>query len=647
MREEREAEAGLNPQQLEAVLADQGPVIIVAGPGSGKTRVLTHRIRHLVETRGVRGDQILAITFTNRAAGEMSTRTTEMLGGSGRGVRTGTFHRLCGNLLRTYPGAAGLKDEFTVYDRDDQEQMVKRAAEIAQIRQAGLQPRDLLDTISFAKAHVLDAEGLAKRLKTYRGAKRDTIIELVDAYAVYEPQMNLCGAIDLDDMIAKTVVMLEGRPAIRAACQRRFRHIMIDEFQDTNEAQYRLARALAGEEGNLCVVGDPDQAIYGWRHADIGNILNFRRDFPNARQVELNDNYRSTQAIVESARAMIEHNRERIEHPLRAVGPQGGSVIALTGSDERDEAEQVIRWLQETTADTGLSMGECAVMYRTHRQARAIEEQCVREGVAYRVIGGPRFYDRAEIRDCLAYLKLIHNPGDDVAFTRAVTTPRRGVGATSLERMSQWAAEQRATMMQSASAAVDEMAFGATGPRLPKRTQSALRVFTALMSAMESAARSRTLTDLLETVLEESGLGQHIRQDRDGPARWDNVEELKEACAQYEDGGAAMEGALAQWLAEIATVTQADTDTTNTLTLTTLHQSKGTEFTCVAITGLEHGTLPLWRSDDTEEERRLCYVGMTRAKRHLAVTWACQRNGRDSMPSQFLDEMANLWWADG
>ena len=361
----------------------------------------------------------------------------------GRAVRAGTFHRFCGRLLRNSPETAGLPGGFTIYDRDDQKMMARRVADLTGLRDRGSGEGALIRAISWAKANLIGPESFDRSLLDYRGSDADQMALMAEPYELYEEQMRLCGAIDLDDMIVKTVRMLERSESLLRACRARYRHVMVDEFQDTNHAQYRLAGLLAGPRGNLCVVGDPDQSIYGWRHADIRNILNFRRDYPGATEIKLGVNYRSTGNIVGCAGAMIRHNRARIDNPLSAPGDRGEPIVGLTCDDERQEADAVIRWLEQTAQEREQSWNECAVMYRTHRNGRHFEEECVRQQLPYRVVGGPLFYDRAEIRDCLAYLRLVHNPGDDVALQRIINRPTRGIGATTVERLTAWASRER------------------------------------------------------------------------------------------------------------------------------------------------------------------------------------------------------------
>ena len=616
----------------------------MAGPGSGKTRVLTQRIGRLIRQQGERPDSIVAITFTNRAAREMTGRLEELLGAEGRAVRAGTFHRFCGALLRNNAEAAGLKQGFSIYDREDQKIVARRVADITGLREQGSGDMGLLKAISYAKANLVRPDGLDRAIEDYTGEDADEMQLMAEPYALYEEQLHLCGAIDLDDMIVKTVQMLEASGSLLRASRRRFRHILVDEFQDTNHAQYRLATLLAGREGNLCVVGDPDQSIYGWRHADIRNILDFRTDHPNATEVHLGTNYRSTEAIVQGAQAMIRHNRNRIDNPLRGNGSRGEQIEGITGDSDRHEAEQVIAWAERMRQELNQPWNECAVMYRTHRNGRAFEEECVRTATPYRVVGGPRFYDRAEIRDCLAYLRLIHNPGDDVAFQRIINQPRRSIGAATVERLAAWAYRERQTMRQAADQLGGGLLGSPGGPTLGARAEGAVRRFATMMDDLDAASRAETLPGLFDAMLEQSGLERAIRNEEDGPDRWDNVMELRAVCAERDDGQNAANGALERFLEDVALVSQSNEPEADALTLISLHQAKGLEFEIVALTGLEEGTLPFWRNNDTEEERRLCYVGMTRAKRRLAVSWSLRKGPREMSPSRFQDEMENVYW---
>ncbi len=636
--------SGLNPDQMEAVTAPDGPMLIVAGPGSGKTRVLTHRIAHLITNRDVRPHHIIAMTFTNRAAGEMQDRISRMIPGRTTGVMAGTFHRFCGNLLRNRATLADRRPDFTIYDRDDQRVVAQRALELTGIPRETGQRDDLIWAMGYAKANLLDPEQLELHLHEglYHGDRTEIMWAMCEPYEAYERMMHAYNAIDFDDMIWKTVQLLEDSPATRRAAESRHRHILVDEFQDTSPAQYRLATLLAGQRANLCVVGDPDQSIYGWRHADIRNILNFREDYPDAVQINLGRNYRSTETIVRAAGEMIRHNTSRIDNPLSSERPPGPPVQVITAEDELDEAEQVMDWLQSLTTDEGIPWQECAVMYRTHRQSRTIEEQCVLRGIPYRVVGGPRFYDREEIRDALAYLRLTSNTGDAVAFQRIVNKPARGIGAKTVANIASWAEQNGATSMQAVAASRGDH-LGAA-PKFSKRAGQAIENFGQIMDALNADSRNRNLVDLFDSMIQRTGLEQLAKNHERGQERWDNLQELREVCRARSTDQPAAAGDLAAMLQDIITLSQPGDEDQGPLTLTSLHQAKGLEFEAVALTGMNHAILPLLRSEDTEEERRLCYVGITRAKTWLTLSWALTRYGREYYPSQFLDEIPDLTW---
>ena len=635
----------LNPEQLEAVLAPDRPILIVAGPGSGKTRVLAHRIAHLITERDVRPQHVVAMTFTNRAAAELQERISQMAPGSSRGVTAGTFHRYCGQLLHNRTALAGRKPDFTIYDRDDQKIVAQRALEITRIPRDRASPEDLLWTIGYAKAHLLDPKDLERHVEQeYAGEYAGLMLELIDAYQAYEDQMISYNAIDFDDMIGKAVDLLENNPATRRAVQSRHRHILVDEFQDTSLAQYRLTRALAGEQANLCVVGDPDQSIYGWRHADIRNILSFRDDFPQAIQVNLGRNYRSTKTIVAAAAELIRRNSERIDNPLSSERCEGPPITVLEPDDEAAEAHEVVEQLSQYSKEAGFGWQECAVLYRTHRQSRATEEECVSRGIPYRVVGGMRFYDREEIRDALGYLRLISNPGDAVAFQRVVNKPSRGVGAKTVATLAEWAERNGATAMQSVAAARG-LHLG-DAPKVNSRTAArGLERFGAIMDHLDDVSRRQSLVELFDEMVEVTELEPLVRNHERGPERWDNLQELREVCRSRTGERPAAEGDLGTLLQEVMTLLEpGQGDGTGALTLTSLHQAKGLEFEAVALIGMNGGVLPLGRAESLEEERRLCYVGMTRAKTRLILSWTLSRYGRDSWPSRFVDEIPSLGW---
>ena len=636
---------GLNAEQTRAVYAPDGPLIIIAGPGSGKTRVVTHRIAHLIRDREMPPHRIVAITFTNRAAREMQERLTGMLGDPGRDVRASTFHRFCGRLLREYHELAGVQRDYSIYDRDDQVSVLNyimpRLATTPEERSTHA-TSEALKAIGYAKANLLTPDDLQRDLKSgrYRGPRHYRSEFLSEAYREYEARMRANNAIDLDDMILRTVQILDENPHVRNATHRRFRHIMIDEFQDTNPAQYRLAQLVTGPQRNLCVVGDPDQSIYGWRHADINNILNFRDDYPDATEVRLGSNYRSTDNIVTAAERMIRRNKARIDNPLQSMQQAGAPIEVLQHNDENHEAENVIQWLLAQAEDLKVPLNECAVMYRLHRIGRAVEEECVHQGIPYRMAGGVRFYDRAEIRDCIAYLRLIHNPADSAAFQRVVNKPARGLGAVSVSKIMDWAERHGHSCLQAIELTTLSVEpppndLGLTKPAVAKAGE-----FARMMQRLADASRTTTLPDLFDLVLQTTNIEESIRKAADGEERWDNVLGIHDVCAQMDDQQPAANGSLEQMLETVTLMSQVDeTNRPDGITLTTLHQAKGLEWEAAAIIAVEESLLPFWMEDNIEEERRLCYVGVTRAKSRLALSWADTRGLRYADNSRFIDEL--------
>jgi len=640
----------LNPAQREAVEQAQGPLLILAGPGSGKTRVIAHRIAYLIADEGVHPYRIVAVTFTNKAAREMRSRVDALLGESAAGVWMGTFHAVCARILRVDGGAIGIDRAFAIYDDADQVSLMKRVLEELAVDPRKFAPRAILSAISRAKSELASPAAFAASVRDYFG-------ELVSrAYERYQALLEENNALDFDDMIMRTVVLFREHDSILEKYQQRFLHVLVDEFQDTNVAQYILARQLAGGHGNICVVGDPDQSIYSWRSADIRNILNFQRDYPNAKVVYLEQNYRSTQNILDSAHAVIVANRQRVEKNLWTEQSAGEPIVVYEAYDDVEEADFVAAEVQALTSrgpsapsdDSSASSGrdcvsprwhrpgEIAVMYRTNAQSRAIEEAFVRERIPYRVVGGTRFYERKEVKDVIAYLRLVYNPFDRIAFERVVNVPARGIGAKTLEELSRWAASRDLPVYAALQSLrpVDE----ARGSKLEVRPVElrrpdfeppdlATRSLTALLAFRD------LLEGLISSVLERTRYRRYLLDeygDVEGEERWENVQQLLTLAAEYE--GLAPESALPQFLEDVALVSDVDEyeDRVDAATLITLHAAKGLEFPVVFIVGMEEGVLPHMRSFDDpsqlEEERRLCYVGITRAKERLYLVRAFRRH---------------------
>ncbi len=626
---------GLNDPQREAVLHSEGPLLILAGAGSGKTRVLTHRIAHLVGTGQAQPGEILAITFTNKAANEMRERVGALVGRRSRAMWVMTFHSACARILRAEAERLGYTRGFTIYDESDSVRLVKNCIEELDIDPKRFPPRGIKRQISDAKNQLLDAE--AYRLKV------DSFFEqtAADVYDLYEHRLHSGNAMDFDDLLFRSVNLLELFPEIRDRYRTSFRHVLVDEYQDTNRAQYRWLQLLAEEHRNLCVVGDDDQSIYRLRGADIRNILDFEDHFPDAHTVKLEQNYRSTQTILSAANGVIAHNRGRMEKALWSDLGKGDPVHVRELEDDRAEARFVVAEM-ERHVDAGGSRDDVAIFYRTNGQSRVMEDELRKRDTAYQVIGGPRFYDRAEIKDALAYLTLLNNPHDTVAFGRVVNSPKRGIGDTSQARITGYANT------------VGEPVFdvAAAPDAIPNLGSAAVKAVGRFMSTMERlrerAESGAPVGDLLQETLEETGYLEALEAERtiEAQGRLENLEELVGGAREYEVS--ASEPTIEDYLHSLALFSQQDDlrDDEGTVTLMTLHNAKGLEFEIVFMVGCEDGVFPHSRaveSGDLEEERRLCYVGMTRAKQELYVTHARTRvmyGGRDfNLPSRFIAEI--------
>ena len=631
---------GLNEPQREAVTHVEGPLLILAGAGSGKTRVLTHRVAYLLATGHARPDEVVAITFTNKAAGEMKERIEGLVGGVARTMWISTFHSMCARILRREAQRLGYRSSFSIHDADDQRRLVRRCLETLEYDTRRNPPEAIARQISDAKNQLLDAA--AFRAQT--GGRFATVA--ADVYELYEKELVAMNAMDFDDLLMRTVQLLEQVPERLRHYQRAFRYVLIDEYQDTNHAQYRLADLLAGEHRNLAVVGDDDQSIYSWRGADIRNILEFERDYPDARVIRLEQNYRSTQAILDVANAVVTHNRQRKGKKLWTPRRAGVPVQVVEVNDERAEAQFVASEVQkllegEAGAERVYAPHEIAVLYRTNAQSRVLEEQFGRYALAYQVIGGPKFYERAEIRDVLAYLTLLVNPDDTQRLLRVVNVPRRGLGATSLARLQAHAASVGASLWE---AARDAEAV----PGLTSAAVTGLLGFVRLVESLQAGVAGRPVAAVVRSVLEETGYEESLAAQRtlEAEGRLENLEEFLAVAAEYDRRAA--EPTLEGFLEEISLYTDVDAyvDTSELVTLMTLHNAKGLEFPVVFIAGMEEGVFPHQRALDeqnVEEERRLAYVGMTRAMDRLYLLHARARSlwgsGQYNLPSRFLDEI--------
>jgi DNA helicase II / ATP-dependent DNA helicase PcrA len=625
--------ADLNPAQREAVLATEGPLLVIAGAGSGKTRVLTYRVGHLIHAVGVKSNEILAITFTNKAAGEMRERLEHLLGRDTRGLWVLTFHAACGRILRREAKRLGFRSNFTIYDQADQIRLVKQCLEELERDPKRFTPRGIHSQISNAKNRLIGPEQYAERVQSFYDQT------VADAYALYQRRLFASNAVDFDDLLMLTVDVLERFPEAREKWQNAFRYVLVDEYQDTNHAQYRLLQLLAEKHTNLCAVGDPDQSIYAFRGADINNILDFEQDFPGTRTIALEQNYRSTNAVLEAANAVITNNRERKPKELWSELGQGEPVHVIETEDEHAEARFVAAEIAGLV-EQGWGGDEIAVFYRTNAQSRVLEDVLVRQDIAYQVIGGPRFYERAEIKDVIAYLQAIDNPYDAVSLVRIANRPRRGIGDASLARLQTWADAQGRSLWEAMEFAEDA-GVGAAPLR-------AVQSFRTLMLSLQSGALELSVPELIERVLERSGYVEALEAERtiEAQGRIENVQELVGVAREYQE--TADEPSLSSFLQEISLYSDQDelSGERSLVTLMTLHNAKGLEFRAVYLIGMEEGIFPHARSIEEqgiEEERRLCYVGMTRAKERLTLTHAASRSlwgARGyNLPSRFLDEL--------
>jgi DNA helicase-2/ATP-dependent DNA helicase PcrA len=625
--------ADLNPAQREAVLHTEGPVLVVAGAGSGKTRVLTRRIGHLVGAVGVKPPEILAITFTNKAAGEMRERVQDLVGPPARAAWVMTFHSACGRILRREAQRLGYRSNFTIYDQADQIRLVKRCLEELERDPKRFTPRGIHSQISNAKNTLVGPDDYAERVASFYD---QTVAEVYD---LYQKRLFASNAVDFDDMLFLTVDVLERFPEAREKWQEAFHYILVDEYQDTNHAQYRLLQLLADNHHNVFAVGDPDQSIYGFRGADIRNVLEFEHDFPGAYTIALEQNYRSTQHILDAANGVISHNRERKEKNLWSELGDGDPVRVIEVEDEHAEARYVAAEIA-LLVEEGFNGSDVAVFYRTNAQSRVLEDVLVRQGIAYQVIGGPRFYERAEIKDLVAYLQVLDNPYDAVSLLRIANRPRRGIGDTSLARLQTWA-DQREISLWEATAEAGNAGVGAA-------PQKALRAFRGTIESLMSAAQELEVPELIDEVLRRSGYMESLEAERtiEAQGRMENLQELVSVAREWREQ--TQDATLSAFLQEVSLYSDQDEirGDGSLVTLMTLHNAKGLEFRAVYLIGMEEGIFPHSRSIEEqgiEEERRLCYVGMTRAQERLTLLHASSRmlyGGRNhNLPSRFLDEV--------
>jgi DNA helicase-2/ATP-dependent DNA helicase PcrA len=626
----------LNPMQKQAVLQTEGPLLIFAGAGSGKTRVLTYRIAHLIEL-GVDPYNIIAITFTNKAAREMRERVNNITP-LGEAVWVSTFHSTCVKLLRREINKMGYDSGFSIYDTQDSERLLKQCIKEANLDDKQYPPRSVSAAISNYKNELIPPSAASRQAA---GDFRES--NIANLYEAYQGKLRSCNALDFDDIIFRTVELFSTLPDVLEKYQRRFQYVLVDEYQDTNTAQYQLITQLAGGSWNLCVVGDDDQSIYGWRGANIKNILRFEKDFPEAQVVKLEQNYRSTQTILNAANAVISHNFNRSAKKLWTENGGGQKIRLCKCYNDGEEGVFVAETVRRMTRDGNAKLNDFAVLYRNNAQSRAIEDQLVYKGVPYRLFGGVRFYERAEVKDLLAYLKAVHNPADDVAFTRIINVPKRGIGAATITKVQTFAGE---TGMPFYAALREAEQI----PGLKTKVKS-LRPFADFMDDCAHYAKTATVVEVVQKVMEETNFLDSLNDGTpEGEGRVENAREVLSKAAQFCEGRQE-DKSLGAFLEEVALVADVDNyeEEADSVTLMTLHSAKGLEFNCVFIVGFEENLFPSVRSalsddpDDLEEERRLCYVGFTRARKDLFISHAVSRmqygQTAYNAPSRFIKEI--------
>jgi DNA helicase-2/ATP-dependent DNA helicase PcrA len=650
--------SGLNPAQREAVTTVKGPVLVLAGPGSGKTRVLAHRVAYLLRAAGASPRAIIAVTFTNKAAGEMRDRINRLLGeavptSSGwRGLTIGTFHSICARILRQDAAAAGLNPNYVIFDDGEQLTAVRQTLRDLQLDEKLYRPEAMRVAISRAKNELIKPEEYEANTYWAEVARR--------VYVRYEEILRANGALDFDDLLTRSTYLFREQPEVLRRYQERYEYILVDEFQDTNTAQYELVRMLASLSHNIFCVGDEDQSIYGFRGADYRNVQRFREDFPEAKLILLEQNYRSTQTILDIANAVIARNVHRTPKKLRTSRGQGLRVTVHEAYDESDEAAYVATAIQRLVSQGQARLGDCAVMYRTNAQSRPLEDAFVARGMPYQLVGGTRFYQRREIKDALAYLRIIHNPSDDIGLTRVINVPPRAIGEKTLASLTSWCRELGLPLTGGLALLAGDLASpalagyedvrsgGALEHPFSRQAARALTAFYRLLAGWLADRDRLTVSELLQRIAEESGYAAWLRDGtEEGEDRWNNLQELRSVAAHYEEFPPELR--LSAFLEEVALVSDQDelAETKDRVTLLTLHTAKGLEFPVVFIVGLEENIFPHSRSmedpDQMEEERRLLYVGVTRAKDQLYLVHAFRRmlygRGQVNDPSRFLRDV--------
>ncbi|MDR7078370.1 DNA helicase-2/ATP-dependent DNA helicase PcrA [Neobacillus niacini] len=629
---------GLNPEQQNAVKATDGPLLLMAGAGSGKTRVLTHRIAYLIVEKRVNPYNILAITFTNKAAREMRERIRKMMGGAAEEIWISTFHSMCVRILRRDIDRMGFNRNFTILDTGDQQSVIKGILKDKNLDPKKYDPRALLGAISSAKNELIDPEEYAK---TAGGYFEQTVS---DVYTEYQKRLRKNQALDFDDLIMKTIQLFQRVPEVLEFYQRKFQYVHVDEYQDTNRAQYMLVKFLANRFKNLCVVGDSDQSIYRWRGADIANILSFEKDYPNATVILLEQNYRSTKRILLAANKVIENNVTRKAKNLWTENPEGNKLVYYRADSEQGEAQFVAGKIKELTREGKYKLSDVAILYRTNAQSRVMEEVLLKSNIEYSIVGGTKFYDRKEIKDMLAYLRLISNPDDDISLQRIINVPKRGIGASSVDKMADFAAMHDISIFQ----ALDSVELLGLSPKITKGA----REFRDLIKNYTQMQEFLSVTELVEGILDKSGYREMLKAEKsiESQSRLENLDELLSVTKNFEE--VSEDKSLVAFLTDLALVADIDSldddgEAVDSITLMTLHSAKGLEFPVVFLIGMEEGVFPHSRSlmeeAEMEEERRLAYVGITRAEQTLFLTNAQMRTlyGRTSMnpASRFIREI--------
>jgi len=628
--------ADLNPPQQAAVLHGEGPLLILAGAGSGKTRVITRRIAYLIGRRGVQPWQILAVTFTNKAADEMRRRVELLLGARGLNVALGTFHSTCVKILRRWHGELGLRSSFVIYDEADQLSLIKDCLKALDLSERTLNPRGVAARISRAKNELLTPGEYATVANDFAEERTAKI------YSLYQDRLRASHAVDFDDLLMLTVLLFRQKPHVLQYHQTLWRYVLVDEYQDTNHAQYQIVNFLSQRHGNLCVVGDDDQSIYRWRGADLNNILDFERDHPGCAVIKLEQNYRSTRNILDAAGGVVAHNVGRKGKALWTENPTGESVVFYQARDEQAEADFVVRTIRRLAVEDGYSLGDFAVFYRTNAQSRVLEDALRREVTPYVIVGGLRFYERKEIKDLLSYLRLVANPDDAQSFKRIVNVPPRGIGQATVDKLEGLAIAEGTSLWQACRLAGERKL-------LSPKAQKALAELLALIERARVKLEVTTVPELLLELLDTTGYLADLKNEGtiEAESRIENLQELVSAAREFMERSE--DRSLQAFLDSVALIADIDelAEGTGAVTLMTLHSAKGLEFPVVFITGMEEGVFPharcLTDDDELEEERRLCYVGMTRAKARLFLSAALSRrlytNAAYNLPSRFLDEV--------